>query len=57
VAWLKRIVTAAGSQRKLILFSHHQPFSQLDAQGPNLQVALADLDGGFESTVRLSSNS
>jgi hypothetical protein len=43
VAWLKRIVTAAGSQRKLILFSHHQPFSQLDDQGPNLQVALADL--------------
>src|SRR5216684_4276495 len=43
VAWLKRIVAAAGPQRKLILFSHHQPFSQLDDQGPNLQVALTDL--------------
>jgi hypothetical protein len=42
VAWLKAIVNSAGT-RKLILFSHHQPFSQLDVQGPNLQVALADL--------------
>ncbi len=42
VAWLKSIVQAAGT-RKLILFSHHQPFSQLDDQGPKLQVALADL--------------
>ncbi len=42
VAWIKGVVAAAGT-RKLILFSHHQPFSQLDSQGPNLQVALADL--------------
>lgn len=42
VAWIKAMVAAAGT-RKLILFSHHQPFSQLDSQGPNLQVALADL--------------
>lgn len=42
VAWLKSIVAAAGT-RKLVLFSHHQPFSQLDDQGPKLQVALADL--------------
>jgi hypothetical protein len=42
VAWLKSIVAGAGT-RKLILFSHHQPFSQLDIQGPHLQVALADL--------------
>jgi len=42
VAWLKRIVAAAGS-RKLLLCSHHQLFSQLDDQGPKLQVALADL--------------
>jgi hypothetical protein len=42
VAWLKAIVNAAGN-RKLILFSHHQPFSQLDDQGPKLQIALADL--------------
>lgn len=42
VAWLNSVVAAAGT-RKLILFSHHQPFSQLDDQGPNLQVALASL--------------
>jgi hypothetical protein len=42
VDWLKSTVAAAGT-RKLILFSHHQPFSQLDDQGPKLQVALADL--------------
>jgi len=42
VAWVKSIAKSAGT-RKLILFSHHQPFSQLDDQGPHLQVALADL--------------
>ena len=42
VAWVKSILAGAGT-RKLLLFSHHQPFSQLDSQGPNLQVALADL--------------
>lgn len=42
VAWLTAIVNGAGT-RKLILFSHHQPFSQLDDQGPKLQVALANL--------------
>jgi hypothetical protein len=42
VAWLTAIVNSAGT-RKLILFSHHQPFSQLDDQGPKLQVALAEL--------------
>jgi len=42
VAWLKSIVDAAGT-RKLILFSHHQPFSQLDNQGPHLQTALTNI--------------
>ena len=42
VAWLKSVVQKAG-QRKVILFSHHQPFSRLDKQGPKLQTALADL--------------
>lgn len=42
VAWVKSILAGAGT-RKLLLFSHHQPFSQLGSQGPNLQVALADL--------------
>ena len=42
VDWLNSIVNAAGA-RKLILFTHHQPFSQLDDQGPKIQTALADL--------------
>jgi hypothetical protein len=42
VDWLKSTIAAAGT-RSVILFSHHQPFSQLDDQGPKLQVALADL--------------
>ena len=29
--------------RKVILFSHHQPFSRLNQQGPDLQAALAGL--------------
>lgn len=39
VAWLAGVIAAAGT-RKVVLFSHHQPFSRLDKQGPNLQVAL-----------------
>lgn len=42
VAWLKSVVQNKGG-RKVILFSHHQPFSRLGGQGPNLQAALADL--------------
>lgn len=42
VAWATRLIDAAGT-RKVILFSHHQPFSQLDKQGANLQAALHDL--------------
>jgi hypothetical protein len=42
VAWLKRIVQKAGT-RKVILFSHHQPFSRLDKPPHDLQAALADL--------------
>jgi hypothetical protein len=42
VAWLKLVVQKAG-QRKVILFSHHQPFSPFDKQGRILQTALADL--------------
>lgn len=40
--WLQGIVDQAG-ERRVILFSHHQPFSQLDVQGPNLQTKLAGL--------------
>lgn len=43
VKWLKSVVQKAGPKRKLILFSHHQPFSRLDKQGPKLQEALAGL--------------
>jgi len=39
VAWLKGLVDAAGA-RKVILFSHHQPFSQLDKQGPKIVAAM-----------------
>jgi hypothetical protein len=42
VDWLKRLIAGAGT-RKVMLFSHHQPFSLLDDQGPNLQSALGDL--------------
>jgi hypothetical protein len=42
VVWLKSVVQKAGP-RKVILFSHHQPFSRLDKQGLDLQEALADL--------------
>jgi hypothetical protein len=42
VAWLKTIVQQANG-RKVVLFSHHQPFSRLDKQGPKLLSALADL--------------
>lgn len=40
--WLNSVVQKAG-QRKVILFSHHQPFSRLDKQGPDLQAAVAEL--------------
>lgn len=41
-AWLKSLVASAGG-RKVVLTSHHQPFSRLDKQGPKLQAALSDL--------------
>jgi Calcineurin-like phosphoesterase len=40
--WVRSVLQKAGP-RKLILFSHHQPFSRLDKQGPKLQTALAEL--------------
>jgi predicted phosphodiesterase len=42
IEWLKSIIRKAGD-RKVILFSHHQPFSRLEQQGPDLQAALAGL--------------
>ena len=42
VQWITQMIAAAGT-RKVILCSHHQPFSSLDDQGPNLQAALGPL--------------
>ena len=39
--WLLDAIAKAGG-RKIILFSHHQLFSRLDTQGPNLRAVLAD---------------
>lgn len=44
-AWLQALAAGA-PQKKLVLFSHHQPFSLLDSQGPKLVRKLAPL---FES--------
>ena len=41
VAWLNRVVDGAEG-RGVVLFSHHQPFSLLDAQGPNLRAKIED---------------
>ena len=46
VAWLNLILknaAVASKKRKVVLFSHQQPFSRLDTQGPKLQNALAHL--------------
>jgi len=45
VAWLENIVNNAGD-RKVVLFSHHQPYSLLDSQGPKLVEKLARLLSG-----------
>jgi hypothetical protein len=41
LAWLRGIIRSAAKKR-VVLFSHHQPFSLLDQQGPKLQVKLAE---------------
>jgi len=48
VAWLNLVIeranrTTAGPPKKLVLFSHQQPYSRLDNQGPKLQQALRHL--------------
>src|SRR5262245_639739 len=42
VQWVNKMIAKAGT-RKVILCSHHQPFSSLDDQGPKLQTALGPL--------------
>ncbi len=41
-AWVKALADAA-PDKKLVLFSHHQPFSLLDSQGPKLVAKLEAL--------------
>jgi hypothetical protein len=41
-AWLERLVQNAGD-RKVVLFSHHQPYSLFDNQGPKLVTKLGAL--------------
>jgi hypothetical protein len=45
VAWLSLLVKQAQTSkpRKVVLFSHQQPFSRLSSQGPKLQAALKNL--------------
>ncbi|MGI8783005.1 MAG: metallophosphoesterase family protein [Acidobacteriota bacterium] len=45
VAWLEAILRKSGN-RRTILFSHHQPYSLLDDQGPQLTMKLAALLDG-----------
>jgi hypothetical protein len=40
--WLEGLVAAAGS-RKVVLFTHHQPYSLIDNQGPKLVEKLSGL--------------
>src|SRR5579862_1013884 len=42
VDWVKRRIAAAGS-RKVLFFSHHQPFSVLSGGGENLQAKLGPI--------------
>ena len=42
VDWVKRMIAGAGT-RRVILLSHHQPFSALDDQGPLLQAKLLEV--------------
>lgn len=44
-SWVERMFARAEG-RKVVLLSHHQPFSLLDAQGPKLQVKLAKFLAG-----------
>ncbi len=50
VAWLDRLIGRAGD-RKVVLFSHHQPYSLLDNQGPKLVSKLGHLLGRKKITA------
>lgn len=40
IPWVNQLIAQAGN-RKLVVFSHHQPYSLLDVQGPSLVAKLA----------------
>ena len=42
-AWLKETIARHATDRKVMLFSHHQIFSQLDHQGMDLTMSVASL--------------
>jgi Calcineurin-like phosphoesterase len=44
VGWLERIIQRSGD-RKLVLFSHHQPYSLFDNQGPKMVAKLGGMLG------------
>jgi hypothetical protein len=50
VAWVHAVIRNAGS-RKVVLFSHHQPFSRFDQQGAKLSAALSGLLTGKAITA------
>jgi Calcineurin-like phosphoesterase len=50
LGWLNAVIQNAGG-RKIVLFSHHQPFSRLGSQGPNLAHALSPLLTGKAFTA------
>lgn len=53
VAWVNAVIEQAQKDgpRKVVLFSHQQPFSQLSEQGPRLQRALRHLLEGKKITA------
>lgn len=53
VAWVNAVIEQAqkSGPRKVVLFSHQQPFSQLSDQGPKLQRALQHLLEGKKITA------
>jgi hypothetical protein len=56
VAWINTVIQETtrannGTAKKLVLFSHQQPYSRLDEQGPKLQTALRPLLDGRAITA------
>ena len=43
VGWVHSVIKDHGNGRKIVLFSHQQPFSRLSQQGPKIETALGPL--------------